>query len=98
MREVRAPELHGSSRSSTPRQANQPPVPERFGVTYHSSRITIGAKMSEFTETQQPIEPERYELTEPPAYRFRPGRREFFQWLGGGLLVLFILEGTEGVG
>jgi isoquinoline 1-oxidoreductase len=34
------------------------------------------------------IEAERYELSEPPRYRFDFDRREFFKLLGGGLVVL----------
>jgi isoquinoline 1-oxidoreductase len=34
------------------------------------------------------IEPERYELLAGPAYQFEADRREFFQFLGAGLLVL----------
>ena len=35
------------------------------------------------------IEPERYELLAGPAYKFEPDRRDFFQLLGAGMLVLF---------
>src|ERR1700674_2302318 len=34
------------------------------------------------------IEPERYELTAPPSYRFEADRREFFKLVGAGLLVV----------
>jgi isoquinoline 1-oxidoreductase len=34
------------------------------------------------------VEAERYELSEPPRYRFDLDRREFFKLLGGGLVVL----------
>lgn len=37
------------------------------------------------------IEPERYELTAGPAYRFEMARRDFFKGLGGGLLIVFAL-------
>ncbi|HTB16524.1 MAG TPA: hypothetical protein VK708_00350, partial [Bryobacteraceae bacterium] len=47
------------------------------------------------------IEQERYELFEPPAYRFQPQqdtfdlqRRDFFKFLGGGLVLLLALDGT----
>ncbi len=33
------------------------------------------------------LEPERYELDEPPAYRFDLDRREFIAVLGAGILV-----------
>ncbi len=35
-----------------------------------------------------PFEPERYELTAAPSYHFESNRRDFFKWLGGGLLVV----------
>jgi nicotinate dehydrogenase subunit B len=45
------------------------------------------------------IERERYELFEPPAYRFEPQpsdftleRRDFFKFLGGGLVLLLALD------
>ncbi|GAB4461926.1 MAG: xanthine dehydrogenase family protein molybdopterin-binding subunit [Armatimonadaceae bacterium] len=41
------------------------------------------------------FEPERYELSETPAYRFAVTRRHLFQTLGGGLLV-FLLTGAAG--
>ncbi|MGP0073478.1 MAG: molybdopterin cofactor-binding domain-containing protein [Bryobacteraceae bacterium] len=40
------------------------------------------------------IEQERYELFEAPAYRFEPDRRDFFKFLGGGLVLLLALDGT----
>jgi CO/xanthine dehydrogenase Mo-binding subunit len=45
------------------------------------------------------IELERYELFEAPAYRFEPSdfaldRRDFFKFLGGGLVLLLALERT----
>jgi nicotinate dehydrogenase subunit B len=38
------------------------------------------------------IEPERYELFENPAYRFELERRDFFKFLGGGLILLLALD------
>jgi isoquinoline 1-oxidoreductase len=43
-----------------------------------------------------PDEPERYELREGPRYIFEPDRREFFQMLGGGILVCLALAEAEG--
>lgn len=37
------------------------------------------------------LEPERYELSSPPAYHFDLDRREFFQILGGGVAVFLLL-------
>jgi len=41
------------------------------------------------------IEPERYELTAQPAYRFAVDRRDFIGLLGGGLLVVFSAGAQE---
>src|SRR5262249_19298855 len=38
------------------------------------------------------IEPERYELREGPAYQFDLDRRDVLKVLGGGLLVLYLLD------
>jgi nicotinate dehydrogenase subunit B len=36
------------------------------------------------------FEPERYELSSPPAYHFELDRREFFRILGGGVVVVLV--------
>jgi len=41
------------------------------------------------------LEPERYELTAPPAYHFEVGRRDFLGLLGGGLLIVFSAGAQE---
>ncbi len=38
------------------------------------------------------IEFERYELREGPAYRFELDRRDFLKAMGGGLLVVYLLD------
>ena len=38
------------------------------------------------------LEPERYELSEGSPYRFDLGRREFFKFLGAGVLVVSVLK------
>ena len=58
--------------------------------------------MNERTGTISPIDPdidqmpeiefERYELREGPAYRFELDRRDFLKALGGGILVLYLLD------
>lgn len=50
--------------------------------------------MSEDSDQVQPEawEPERYELSEAPAYQFGWSRREFFKVLGGGVVVLVALQ------
>lgn len=50
--------------------------------------------MSERSHTPVPWEPERYELTSAPAYHFDLDRRDFFKFLGAGLLVVSILRRT----
>jgi isoquinoline 1-oxidoreductase len=37
------------------------------------------------------LEPERYELTAPPTYHFDVDRREFFRFLGAGILIVSLL-------
>jgi isoquinoline 1-oxidoreductase len=41
------------------------------------------------------LEPERYELSSAAAYDFKPGRREFFQRVGGGILIALTLRNAE---
>jgi nicotinate dehydrogenase subunit B len=38
------------------------------------------------------LEPERYELTAGPAYRFQVDRRDFFKLLGAGIVVVCVLK------
>lgn len=40
----------------------------------------------------EPIEPERYELRAPSVYRFELERRDFFKFLGAGLLVACVMK------
>jgi nicotinate dehydrogenase subunit B len=39
-------------------------------------------------KSENSLEPERYELTEAPTYHFEVGRREFFRFLGAGVLIV----------
>ena len=48
--------------------------------------------MSEKPNPRVPIEPERYELSAKPFYHFAWNRREFFQFLGAGMLVLGVMR------
>ncbi|HXQ25766.1 MAG TPA: molybdopterin cofactor-binding domain-containing protein [Candidatus Acidoferrales bacterium] len=48
--------------------------------------------MTQRIDFQFSPEPERYEFAEAPAYRFEPGRRDFFKLLGAGVAVLYALE------
>ena len=43
-----------------------------------------------------PVEPERYELREAPPYRFETDRREFFKYLGAGVLILCAAKAARG--
>ena len=47
--------------------------------------------MSETTRAHVPWEPERYELAAAAPYRFDLDRREFFKFLGAGILVVSVL-------
>jgi nicotinate dehydrogenase subunit B len=48
--------------------------------------------MSTSAKSPHALEPERYELTAPPAYRFEVDRRCFFKFLGAGILVACVLK------
>jgi nicotinate dehydrogenase subunit B len=48
--------------------------------------------MSAKIHPQIPSEPERYELAAAPPYRFDVGRRDFFKFLGAGVLVVSVLK------
>ena len=50
--------------------------------------------MREKTQAHAVLEPERYELTAMAPYRFDLGRREFFKFLGAGVLVVSVLRPT----
>jgi isoquinoline 1-oxidoreductase len=50
--------------------------------------------MSETARTSAPWEPERYELASAPVYRFDLDRRDFFKFLGAGVLVFSVLKQT----
>jgi isoquinoline 1-oxidoreductase len=51
--------------------------------------------MSGHPEFQVPPEPERYELLAPPAYCFDVDRREFFKFLGAGILIVGVLQNAH---
>src|SRR5579864_3990651 len=48
--------------------------------------------MSQDPEFASPLEPERYELSAPPRYHFAVDRRDFFKFLGAGVLVVCVLK------
>ena len=48
--------------------------------------------MSETRNLNFPWEPERYELASAPAYHFDLDRREFFKFVGAGVLVVSVLK------
>jgi nicotinate dehydrogenase subunit B len=51
--------------------------------------------MNNIANLQIPPEPERYELKEAPPYRFEADRREFFKFLGAGILVVCVLKNAD---
>jgi isoquinoline 1-oxidoreductase len=51
--------------------------------------------MSGKPDFQIPLEPERYELTAPAAYCFEVDRREFFKFLGAGILIVAVLKNAN---
>jgi nicotinate dehydrogenase subunit B len=53
--------------------------------------------MSGKPDPQIPLEPERYELNAPPAYHFDLDRREFFKFLGAGILIVGVLRNAHGL-
>jgi nicotinate dehydrogenase subunit B len=53
--------------------------------------------MSSKPDFRIPVEPERYELNAPPAYRFEVDRREFFKLLGAGIFVIGVLKSSRGM-
>jgi isoquinoline 1-oxidoreductase len=48
--------------------------------------------MNEHWTLPEELEPERYELHEPPRYQFDLDRRDFVKLLGGGLVVLLLCD------
>ena len=48
--------------------------------------------MSNDRDLQIPLEPERYELTATPMYCFEVDRRDFFKFLGAGILIVCALK------
>lgn len=50
--------------------------------------------MNTKTNLEIPLEPERYELTEASPYRFDLDRRDFFRFLGAGIVVVSVLKPT----
>ena len=52
--------------------------------------------MSDKLNFQAGLEPERYELSAPPSYRFDVDRREFFKFLGTGVLVVSVWKEGRG--
>ena len=51
--------------------------------------------MSGKPDFQIPLEPERYELSVRPPYRFEVGRREFFKIFGAGILIVAVMKNSN---
>jgi nicotinate dehydrogenase subunit B len=47
-------------------------------------------------ELSIPLEPERYELSAPAMYHFAVDRRDFFKFLGAGVLIVCVLKDIHG--
>jgi hypothetical protein len=67
--------------------------------TSHSVSDTEGSEghervqvMNQELDLSTPLEPERYELNAPPRYHFQVDRREFFKFLGAGVLIVCVLK------
>ena len=52
--------------------------------------------MSNDLSFQTGLEPERYELSAPPKYFFEVDRREFFKFLGAGILIVSVWKQAHG--
>jgi nicotinate dehydrogenase subunit B len=48
--------------------------------------------MKQELDFSTPLEPERYELNAPPRYYFQVDRRDFFKFLGAGVLIVCVLK------
>ncbi len=57
-----------------------------------SDKVPTGRMTREKMHAPIPLEPERYELAAAPLYRFDLGRRDFFKFLGAGVLVVSVLK------
>ena len=53
--------------------------------------------MSPDRRTRTALEPERYELSSPPSIHFESTRRDFFKFLGAGVVVACAASGTVGL-
>src|SRR6202521_2873834 len=51
--------------------------------------------MNHELDLSSPLEPERYELNAPPRYHFEVDRREFFKFLGAGVLIVCVLKDAQ---
>jgi CO/xanthine dehydrogenase Mo-binding subunit len=52
-------------------------------------------RVLEHLDSEITLEPERYELNARPAYHFEVGRREFFKFMGAGILIVCALKGVQ---
>jgi len=51
--------------------------------------------MSKNPDFKIPLDPERYELTAAPTYHFEVDRRDFFKFLGAGILIVCVLKSAH---
>src|SRR5215470_568862 len=65
------------------------------GGENHESLHEGARPMSGMSDFNIPLEAERYELNAPPAYHFEVDRREFFKFLGAGILIVGVLKNAQ---
>src|SRR5712692_4097196 len=71
-------------------------APQDRGRDPKSGQGDLGVRpMSTRAHLPDDIEPERYELTAPPTYHFQVDRRDFFKFLGGGILIVSALKNAD---
>src|SRR4051812_21928361 len=73
---------------SAHRECNSESREDEWGA----SRRQGGQPMSDQSSRNLPLEPERYELRAAAPYRFDLDRRDFFKFLGAGVIVVSVLK------
>ena len=60
-----------------------------------SRRPVLESLDREILDYEIPLEPERYELRATPTYCFEVDRRDFFKFMGAGILIVCALKGVR---
>src|SRR5579864_1525910 len=69
------------------------PAAHCVGCTEGSeSHERVQAMSKDFNFSESSLEPDRFELIAPPTYHFDVDRREFFRFLGAGILIVCVLK------